>query len=906
MQDYNGLSKSWNPFCVPYLVDTYSFDGTVGEQGDTGGRGSDGTQLTGSDIVDKTTDITSKTMENCVPSDFVPSQYYSDDIKKGQYTSHINRQGNIVILNLRATATTSATGQDEYVDLFELPQWATPISQTYFSDADHGNPYRVNVHDGTPFVQYRNDHPSTPLYATGTVVYFVQESTREAPVLRLITPNTNIKIGNTLMVELTNSSGDTLNNTVVYFKVMPTDDNGKVINPIIYREVTDNNGRASININMPLDDDVVAVWYDGYDYDGTEITTASTRYRAVQEIFRITTNPPTVNHINWGESDKGYYFEVIASTGNPLRYTEVDININKEGYWTAYTNGEGRVYFDLMGYDATHGVEVFVRLTKSDKVFATVYDTHVFKLSTPNQIVSRFPVTVAGTNWEGLDKSNLASPRDDKFVKSTVVAYNSNCPVLRVDFGDLKLPSNATVTKLKVNGVFASLEGTKQISRPKLGTPTITGGDSTASDSTYTFTNQNNVSWDYTNCGKWQSVNYTCNISSSDTNNWEDFSVYIDGGVNGGDTNHKDDGRFAVDYLKLEVEYTVDNTSLIPSDPPLDIQVSDVIMYYKGGDRFEVTVYANGSPAEGKTVLFHFDDMDYTRTTNSSGKSSMPVNLGIGKYPASVEVDDYVVYAMITVLPTIWFDETEYNILENSQSSIPVNCRESNGDRFNGEITANIGGEMIDVSVENGDADIPIPSTLEEGDYILTVINRTGSGEIKSIMVHIVPRINAHSFTKYFRCEQQLEADILDVNGNPAKEVEVTFLVNGVYYKRFTNQHGRVKLNLNMNAGVYPIDISYDGITKSVTVEVLSRISTHDMTKRYGDSTPFIAKILNCQGGNMTAGAEVQFNVNGVLYIRKTDVNGDAKLNINLMAGSYIITTYYNGEMQSNTITITG
>ncbi|WP_303735912.1 hypothetical protein [Methanobrevibacter millerae] len=46
-----------------------------------------------------------------------------------------------------------------------------------------------------------------------------------------------------------------------------------------------------------------------------------------------------------------------------------------------------------------------------------------------------------------------------------------------------------------------------------------------------------------------------------------------------------------------------------------------------------------------------------------------------------------------------------------------------------------------------------------------------------------------------------------------------------------------------------------------------------------------------------------QFETN-VFYSRTTDVNGDGKLDINLMPGEYIITSSYNGYNISNKITV--
>ena len=53
------------------------------------------------------------------------------------------------------------------------------------------------------------------------------------------------------------------------------------------------------------------------------------------------------------------------------------------------------------------------------------------------------------------------------------------------------------------------------------------------------------------------------------------------------------------------------------------------------------------------------------------------------------------------------------------------------------------------------------------------------------------------------------------------------------------------------------------------------------------------------------ANETVTFNINGVLYNRITDINGIAKLNINLQKGEYIITSNYNSLNIANTVTVT-
>ncbi|MBQ1985870.1 MAG: hypothetical protein II230_06160 [Clostridia bacterium] len=52
------------------------------------------------------------------------------------------------------------------------------------------------------------------------------------------------------------------------------------------------------------------------------------------------------------------------------------------------------------------------------------------------------------------------------------------------------------------------------------------------------------------------------------------------------------------------------------------------------------------------------------------------------------------------------------------------------------------------------------------------------------------------------------------------------------------------------------------------------------------------------------AGEVVTFNINGILYNRKTDSSGNASLNINLPPGKYIVTAEYMGDKVSNTIVV--
>ena len=132
----------------------------------------------------------------------------------------------------------------------------------------------------------------------------------------------------------------------------------------------------------------------------------------------------------------------------------------------------------------------------------------------------------------------------------------------------------------------------------------------------------------------------------------------------------------------------------------------------------------------------------------------------------------------------------------------------------------------------------------------------------------------------------------------------VTFNINGVFYTRTTNESGIAKLNLNLPPGDYVITAEYKGCKVSNNIKVLPVLSAEDITMKYRDGTKFVATLVDGQG-KPYAEQTVQFNINGVLYNRVTDSSGQAKLNINLIAGQYIITSSYNGANIANTVTVT-
>ena len=176
---------------------------------------------------------------------------------------------------------------------------------------------------------------------------------------------------------------------------------------------------------------------------------------------------------------------------------------------------------------------------------------------------------------------------------------------------------------------------------------------------------------------------------------------------------------------------------------------------------------------------------------------------------------------------------------------------------------------------------------------------------MSSNTITVIPKIVENSdLVKYFRNDSQYVVRIIDDEGNPVGANEtVTFNINGVMYERKTNESGYAKLNINLNPGDYIITAMYGGCNVANNITVLPVLTADDISMTYKDGTQFKAKLVDGQG-NPVADEKIQFNINGVFYYRATDSSGIASLNINLMAGKYIITSMYGYAAISNTITI--
>ena len=362
------------------------------------------------------------------------------------------------------------------------------------------------------------------------------------------------------------------------------------------------------------------------------------------------------------------------------------------------------------------------------------------------------------------------------------------------------------------------------------------------------------------------------------------------------------------------VNFTPDQSTMVKNNTPAMlravISAENIVMYYKNGTRYVVTLTdQDGNPLAKKTVILTINNVTYTRTTKDDGTASLAINLDSGNYTASASYVGESGYTNasitnnITVLTTIYGNDLVKMFRNGTQYYATFLDLQGNL-LVDTKVTFNINGVMYTRTTnQNGTAKLNI--NLEPGTYILTAINPINK-EMHSNNITVLPTIGSSDLVKYYKNESQYVVTLYGEDGKAVGAGEtVTFNINGVFYTRTTNELGQAKLNINLEAGNYTITAEYKGCRVSNNIEVKSLLTAKDLVKKYGVSDQFIAYLVDGQG-NPYGGQTVNFNIHGVFYERVTDSDGRAILNIRLGAASdvYIITSEYNGCRIANTITI--
>lgn len=227
-------------------------------------------------------------------------------------------------------------------------------------------------------------------------------------------------------------------------------------------------------------------------------------------------------------------------------------------------------------------------------------------------------------------------------------------------------------------------------------------------------------------------------------------------------------------------------------------------------------------------------------------------------------------------------------------SKFTVSVVEGNAPAVDKEVTIIINGQKY-VKRTDANGQISMNLNLDPGLYdVVVYVGSESENAIKS-SITINSTIEGSDLSLFYRNGSRYEAKFLNKDGSPLAFSDVVFNINGVFYNRMTDADGVASIGINLAPGEYIITATnpVNNQQYSNLVVVKSVIQSTDLTKYYGESGAYEAKILD-NNGDPLVNANVKLNIHGVFYDRVTDANGIAHLNINLLPGSYVITAFVN------------
>ena len=299
------------------------------------------------------------------------------------------------------------------------------------------------------------------------------------------------------------------------------------------------------------------------------------------------------------------------------------------------------------------------------------------------------------------------------------------------------------------------------------------------------------------------------------------------------------------------------------------------------------------------------------------GKASVAIaNLSAGQYSAAIQYsgDNKYNSAKTDVLFNVNKHESKVDIsaddIEIGKTAV-VTINVTPG--ATGNVTVVVNGKSQVVELKDSKATLTIEN-LAAGDY---KVEATYNGDAKYL---------ASSNNASFKVSKISGYDI-KVNAGEVNEGEdatiivvlpkdatgnVTLVMNNKpYFAKVIDGMAKVVVP-SVSAGThdfivnYSGDDKYDKSTVNGTIKVNKKAATlivEDLVKYYKGDEKLTAKLVDGRG-NPIANADVAFNINGKDYIRKTNNEGIASMNINLVAGTYNVAVKYNESSVNVTVTV--
>lgn len=261
-------------------------------------------------------------------------------------------------------------------------------------------------------------------------------------------------------------------------------------------------------------------------------------------------------------------------------------------------------------------------------------------------------------------------------------------------------------------------------------------------------------------------------------------------------------------YMGLEVANSI---TALPT-----IVANDLVKYFLNESQFVVqALNPTGKPLADATLKFNINGQLYQRTTKNNGSAVFNINLPQGNYTiTSEDSNGCVISNRVTVLPTIVENHDLKKYFKNS-SEYSVKLLDGTGNSVNGGLVVfNVNGQFYK-RLSNSEGIATLNINLPPQEYVVTA---DYNGCLVSNNITVLSIIESENIEMTVSSRIPFKAIVLDGVGNPLKEANLTFNVNGIIYNRTSDVNGSAELGIILPAGEYIITTFANDLYQSNTI----------------------------------------------------------------------------------------
>ena len=326
-----------------------------------------------------------------------------------------------------------------------------------------------------------------------------------------------------------------------------------------------------------------------------------------------------------------------------------------------------------------------------------------------------------------------------------------------------------------------------------------------------------------------------------------------------------------------------------------NVKIDKSQMYYA------VLSDVNGLLLKNKEIVFYISNNTYHVKTDDYGRAFLNLNLSVGVHNIKAVFNGDEEYKPVSSL-------LKLNILSNLTY---LNAQKlvkyyRNGTQFHAQLLDEdyypMANRTVWVVLENNQYNC---TTDENGWITLNIDLKPGHYDIECYYIGGSPDENSYDDTtidvlstvigqnevRYYGQYPYLSIKFIDGAGDAIRNTQFIVGVDGKNYIGKTDGEGIFNFNLNLDSGSHIISVNnpYDGLYANYTLEILPTIQTNSLVKVLGDGKTYQIALLDLNG-DVLSNTNVDIVINGIKYIKKTNLEGEINLDMELTPNKYLVT----------------